>query len=648
MKATRLETLAGIGCFAVVGFLDTTARAQVNSWNNSANGTWKWEDSTKWSLGVPPAAGQSVYITNGVGAIPRSRTVMIDATTASSFPGTMTISNLTVAVTSPGIGFNTLFLNNAGLGTPLHVLNVLTNAHAITISNSVLQVGDPNYGRFWNDGSVLLNTGKIVTTNADSRIGFFGSGQMTVTEGTWLDGHTAVGAFPGAQGTLTVAGGTINVSSFFYIGWFSGTTGTVWLTGGQLISTNLPSPHFEIGSGGVGQMTVSNGTWRSAQVFVGTQSGSQGTLTIAGGTNTLEDMLVGGFFSGGTGTVWMTGGQLNCTNFASIVGYDGVGRMIVSNGTWRASYAYVGFDAGSQGTLTLAGGSNVLSSLTVSYYDGSTGAVWMTNGELISTNSDAIVGRSGHGQMIMSNGAWRARNIAVGKLGGSQGTLTLAGGSSSVYSNITVGDCGANGLGNVFVKGGGLFVTNTTHDAVCDLRKGSLTLSAGQLTIDTLVITNSCGHFFHGGGNLDVGALMLDPDLDADDDGLPNGWEETYGLDPLESTGDDGAAGDPDKDGLTNAEELALGTDPSVSDFRITAIEREADNIRVTWQTAGGRTNMLQATNGNGDGSYATNGFSNLGPQMVIGGSGIVTTNYTDFGGATNEPARYYRVRLVP
>ena len=41
-------------------------------------------------------------------------------------------------------------------------------------------------------------------------------------------------------------------------------------------------------------------------------------------------------------------------------------------------------------------------------------------------------------------------------------------------------------------------------------------------------------------------------------------------------------------------------------------------------------------------------GFANLGSQMIIAGTGITTTNYTDVGGATNVPARDYRVRLVP
>jgi hypothetical protein len=33
---------------------------------------------------------------------------------------------------------------------------------------------------------------------------------------------------------------------------------------------------------------------------------------------------------------------------------------------------------------------------------------------------------------------------------------------------------------------------------------------------------------------------------------------------------------------------------------------------------------------------------------LIISGSGNVTTNYTDIGGGTNNPSRYYRIRLVP
>ena len=44
-------------------------------------------------------------------------------------------------------------------------------------------------------------------------------------------------------------------------------------------------------------------------------------------------------------------------------------------------------------------------------------------------------------------------------------------------------------------------------------------------------------------------------DPDSANDGLPDGWEWKYGLDPLSSTGADGAVADPDGDGMSNLQE---------------------------------------------------------------------------------------------
>ena len=53
---------------------------------------------------------------------------------------------------------------------------------------------------------------------------------------------------------------------------------------------------------------------------------------------------------------------------------------------------------------------------------------------------------------------------------------------------------------------------------------------------------------------------------DSDGDGLPTAWEAPNGLNPNDSTGANGAAGDLDTDGLTNAQELARGTKPNDAD----------------------------------------------------------------------------------
>jgi PKD repeat protein len=109
------------------------------------------------------------------------------------------------------------------------------------------------------------------------------------------------------------------------------------------------------------------------------------------------------------------------------------------------------------------------------------------------------------------------------------------------------------------------------------------------------------------------------------------------------------ATADPDGDGQNNLAEFLAGTDPnnSASGLHITSVAPSGSDVVITWSTAGGVTNVVQATAGDGNGGYSTN-FTDLSEPIAITGSGDTTTNYTDVGGGTNIPARYYRVRLAP
>ncbi|MBP8242873.1 MAG: hypothetical protein KAX36_10870, partial [Thermoflexales bacterium] len=90
-------------------------------------------------------------------------------------------------------------------------------------------------------------------------------------------------------------------------------------------------------------------------------------------------------------------------------------------------------------------------------------------------------------------------------------------------------------------------------------------ITGGQITSVTLqvpgvhTITLKVGD----GGLTGTRTVSVTVIADYDQDGLPNGWEQTYGLNPLDPT--DGTA-DPDGDNRSNLEELAIGTNPKVAD----------------------------------------------------------------------------------
>jgi hypothetical protein len=121
-------------------------------------------------------------------------------------------------------------------------------------------------------------------------------------------------------------------------------------------------------------------------------------------------------------------------------------------------------------------------------------------------------------------------------------------------------------------------------------------------------------------------------------------WQVQYFGSTTNAAADPNA--DPDGDGVSNMQEFLAGTDPtnSVSSFRITSILEQGIDLAITWTTGTGKTSALQFAPGDLGGGYTSN-YSDL--FIVTNALGTVT-NYLDLGAATNNPARYYRARLLP
>jgi T5SS/PEP-CTERM-associated repeat protein len=471
-------------------------------------------------------------------------------------------------------------------------------------------------------------------------------------------------------------------------------TGSLWqCSGGQANDLVVGGGAGAGGVGTVNSLVVSNGG-RVINV-----SGYVGRGSSATPPSTFNRALVSD-----PGSVWSNSAFLR-------VGYFGDGNsLIISNGgTVLSWYSYVGLLGSSNSVLVTGNGSawTNSNSITVGLGNPCSGNSLVIRDGGIVVSSGISLGAAGSvsnllvisdgGSLSMSSNAWlqvvagtfvlsggtvTADGVAAGW--GADGvvfnkgalsarvvtisnsvpftvgdntnaaTLHLGGGASEFFdgliisSNATLTGCGTItgtivNYGTVIndCPGGALTVFGSvTNFGTVTVASGGL-LSFGYPVVNLGTINGIGGSVHFLGGLVNSGTLVLDPSDDSDVDGMPNSYEESHGLDPLNAA-DSNA--DTDGDGQSNLHEYLAGTDPTngASAFRILDVVATNDDVLVTWATAAGKTNALQAA---GAGGYYTNDFADI---FIVTNTARPTTNYLDAGAATNAPARYYRVRLVP
>ena len=132
-------------------------------------------------------------------------------------------------------------------------------------------------------GFVFLNFIQSWAAPGPVETNVFWSGDVSPTNPpTWTDVSTTGYIGNSGTGDLTITNGG-SVSSFKgYIGYNSGSTGTVTVTGAGSVWTNSGAVY--VGNSGRGELTINNGgavsVWSGG--YVGYNSGSTGIVTVTG------------------------------------------------------------------------------------------------------------------------------------------------------------------------------------------------------------------------------------------------------------------------------------------------------------------------------------------------------------------------------
>jgi len=225
----------------------------------------------------------------------------------------------------------------------------------------------------------------------------------------------------------------------------------------------------------------------------------------------------------GSGTAFITGGQLIATNDIFVVGRYGPGQMTVSNATGWLANVSVGRHDGATGTLNIQSNGQLflLDDLSIARFSNSIGHILVTGGLLSLTNDNVWIGREGNGDMTISTGTVRALGgfVALSTVvtdsitllpvtNVPSGTLTLAGGSLVVTSNLLVGT-DAISTGQVSVAGGTLNIGGSGNAGYPAVGGGTFTLSQGSVLTGNLFLTNNGGQFLFNGGLLQAGNITV-------------------------------------------------------------------------------------------------------------------------------------------
>ena len=423
-----------------------------------------------------------------------------------------------------------------GNNDPLNGL-IVTNGAVFTVSagvvgNSALASSNAVFvtgiGSVWrssgsitvgNTGSfnqvIISNTGRVNDTTG--YVGYDGtaSGNAVVVAGpgsSWSNSSSLYVGYNGSGNSLTIENSSRVFNTYAYIGYNGGSgSNTVVVSGSGSLWANSNYNLYAGYSGSENQLIITNGgRVVSTNTYVGySASASNNTVLVAG-----------------AGSSWSNTSYI-------FVGYSGQGNQVIitNGGRMYGSNSFVGYYA-SNNTIQIAGAGSIWSNsgaIYVGFY-GSGNQLTVTNGAAV-TNQMSYIGEnagannnsvlvSGPGSIWNSDGSWGYGpyygdgpyyyfpSLFVG-YSGSSNQLTIANGGTVKATGVVIGNQ-TDAVANAITVNGGSLMPNAYSPLSLDVRRGSLTINSGTVTVTQLLATNGASSVvaFNGGSLNSSGTLI--------------------------------------------------------------------------------------------------------------------------------------------
>ncbi|MDO4569071.1 MAG: discoidin domain-containing protein [Planctomycetia bacterium] len=348
-------------------------------------------------------------------------------------------------------------------------------------------------GREASTTALTINTGGTLTTTGNVLVGNVANSTATLTvNGGTLDATGILRVDYG--GTLRIDSGSVSAAGGSGAGHQANAVGQIAVNGGSLTFGNGLN-YFGYGGGSKGSLTVSDGTVSINQLQLGYNGNSTGSVTIDGGKTTFTGNARIG--NSGTGTITQTNGEVTSTGTMYIGdNSSGTGTISISGGTWNATQFVVGTRG--TGNLNISGNASVTmsSSLVVAYAatSGARGTVSQTGGTVnvqgegiqygLGTDSNTGTGVYNlSGGTLTANRVWRTKDGVTAEFnvsGTGKATIT---GDISVPTTVSGGSLTAGSIsGSDFTQSGGTTDLATLSATNSALKGGTMTV--GSITTD--------------------------------------------------------------------------------------------------------------------------------------------------------------------